>query len=231
MEEQLQTEALRQARNALRLAMNGVISASLRTKGMNYKLIFGVPFPELRRIASAFEPDVSLAEAMWQEDVRELKILATMLYPPAACTEAVALRWTGEVPYPEIAEQLVRNLLAKRADADGLALRLLEEPELPFARMVAFLLFLYGSDTRRPEEDPAGITRLRSAAVRQLLEEEPTDWYGRQAALQALKHYGRRSRDLSDAILVELAPLEGAQQPERRALYDDIRFEYEYYRE
>ena len=33
--------------------MNGVISTSMRQKGMNYKLIFGVPIPEIKHIAAA----------------------------------------------------------------------------------------------------------------------------------------------------------------------------------
>ena len=43
-------EKLRNIRKRLRLAMNGVISTSMRQKGMNYKLIFGVPIPEINQI-------------------------------------------------------------------------------------------------------------------------------------------------------------------------------------
>ena len=50
--------------------MNGVISTSMRQKGMNYKLIFGVPIPEIKHIAAAHEPDAELARALWKEDVR-----------------------------------------------------------------------------------------------------------------------------------------------------------------
>ena len=59
--------------------MNGVISTSMRQKGMNYKLIFGVPIPEIKHIAAAHEPDAELARALWKEDVREMKILATLV--------------------------------------------------------------------------------------------------------------------------------------------------------
>ena len=69
-------EDLRDIRKQLRLAMNGVISTSMRQKGMNYKLIFGVPIPEIKHIAAAHEPDAELARALWKEDVREMKILA-----------------------------------------------------------------------------------------------------------------------------------------------------------
>ena len=47
-------EQIREIRKRLRLAMNGVISTSMREKGMNYKIIFGVPIPELRQIAQEY---------------------------------------------------------------------------------------------------------------------------------------------------------------------------------
>ena len=74
-------EILRNIRKQLRLAMNGVIANSLRQKGMNYKLIFGVPLPEIKQIAASHTPDAGLARALWQEDVREMKILATAHHP------------------------------------------------------------------------------------------------------------------------------------------------------
>lgn len=48
--ESLQDE-IREIRKQLRLAMNGVISTSMREKGIVYKLNFGVPYPEIKEIA------------------------------------------------------------------------------------------------------------------------------------------------------------------------------------
>ena len=45
----LQNE-LKEIRTQLRLAMNGVISTSMREKGIVYKLNFGVPLPEIKQI-------------------------------------------------------------------------------------------------------------------------------------------------------------------------------------
>ena len=47
----LQNE-LKEIRTQLRLAMNGVISTSMREKGIVYKLNFGVPLPEIKQIAT-----------------------------------------------------------------------------------------------------------------------------------------------------------------------------------
>ena len=71
-------ETLRDIRTQLRLNMNGVISSSMREKGMNYRLIFGVPLPEIKLIATRYRQDAELAQALWNEDIREFKILATL---------------------------------------------------------------------------------------------------------------------------------------------------------
>ena len=95
-----QAELIRSIRNRLRLAMNGVVATSMREKGMHYKLIFGVSLLELREIAEAFreEASVELAEALWKEDVRELKMLATMLCPPDTFAHERAEAWLPTSP-------------------------------------------------------------------------------------------------------------------------------------
>ena len=84
-------ETVREIKGKLRLFMNGVISQSLREKGLKYRLIFGVELPRLKEIASEYEPNHELAQALWKEDIRECKILAAYLQPI-------------ESFYPEIAE-------------------------------------------------------------------------------------------------------------------------------
>ena len=79
--ESLQDE-IREIRKELRLAMNGVISTSMREKGIVYKLNFGVPYPEIKGIARKHKPNGELAAALWKEDIREFKILAN---PPRRC--------------------------------------------------------------------------------------------------------------------------------------------------
>lgn len=64
-------EQLREVRKRLRMAMNGIVSNSLRQKGMNYKLIFGVPLPEIKEIAKSFEMNADFARALWVADVRK----------------------------------------------------------------------------------------------------------------------------------------------------------------
>ena len=68
-------------KKALRAAMNGVLSAKMREAGMPYKLVFGVELPRLLEISKEFAPDLKLALELWNENIRECKILAVLLLP------------------------------------------------------------------------------------------------------------------------------------------------------
>ncbi len=123
----------------LRSAMNGAASASMRARGLVYRLNFGVDLPRLRLIASHYTPDVALAQALWSQDVRECRILATLLMPPGEFGEELCRRWLEEVPNAEIAQMMSLHLLARLPYARGLAFRLMGARE-GLTRMVGFLL-------------------------------------------------------------------------------------------
>lgn len=105
-------DQLREIRTQLRMAMNGVISTSMREKGVVYKLNFGVPLPEIKQIAARHESNSELAAALWKEDIREFKLLAPLLQPVGEFSFKQAEQWVKEIPYLEIAEQCSRTLLA-----------------------------------------------------------------------------------------------------------------------
>ena len=58
-------EQLKEIKTQLRLSMNGVASQSMREKGLNYKLNFGVELPRIKAIAAQFEQEHLLAQALW----------------------------------------------------------------------------------------------------------------------------------------------------------------------
>ena len=74
-------ETIKDIKSKFRLFMNGVISQSMRDKGMDYKLNFGIEYPRIREIAADYEPSHELAQALWKENIRECKIMAGLLQP------------------------------------------------------------------------------------------------------------------------------------------------------
>ena len=100
--------------------MDGVVAQSMRDKGLNYHLNWGATLPRLKDKAEELKinfkhqtsnfNEYDLAIALWKENVRECKILATMLMPPDKMLPEVCDIWMEQVPSQEIAEQVAFNL-------------------------------------------------------------------------------------------------------------------------
>lgn len=215
--------------------MNGVISTSMRQKGMNYKLIFGVPIPEIKHIAAAHEPDAELARALWKEDVREMKILATLLFPAGSMTQEEALAWMREIPYPEIAEQCCNNLFPTVEQPDQLALKFLADKKSPFGRMCGFLLWaqLFKKNLAVEKSRVEAFLAECTCTIHPDVEAGATasSWQEKQAAVQAFKFFGRLSPANAQDALSVIAEDGQPETEELKAYYDDLQFEFAYYEE
>jgi 3-methyladenine DNA glycosylase AlkD len=109
-----------------RRQMNADISQTLQRNGVVYRICFGVPSMRLREVAERYAPSSELAEALWTEDIRESKMLATRLYPIDKMKVETAVRWASEARYEEIADQLCMNLLSRMHQAESLLSHLME---------------------------------------------------------------------------------------------------------
>ena len=105
-------ETIKEIKKQFRLFMNGVVSQSMREKGLDYKLNFGIELPRLKEIAAKFEKDHEVAQALWKENIRECKILAGLLQPVDTFYPEIADIWVEDMHYPEIAELTCMNLFS-----------------------------------------------------------------------------------------------------------------------
>ena len=115
-------EKVKDIKQSFRTMMDGATAQSMRQKGMDYKLNWGATLPRLQEMAAELRQDVAamqppsswslydLALALWKEDVRECKILATMLMPADEILPEVVDIWMEQTPTVEIAEQAAFNL-------------------------------------------------------------------------------------------------------------------------
>ena len=106
-------EKVRELKGKLRLFMNGVLSQSLREKGLKYRLIFGVELPRLKEIAAGYEPNHELAQALWKEDIRECKILAAYLQPTSTFYPEIADIWVEQIHNTELADYVTMVLFRR----------------------------------------------------------------------------------------------------------------------
>ena len=113
-------QKVKEIKQSFRQMMDGAVAKSMRDKGLSYKLNWGATIPRLREMAEEIKGEFAicnlqftiydLAISLWKEDVRECKILASMLMPAERMLPGVADIWMEQVPSQEIAEQLAFNL-------------------------------------------------------------------------------------------------------------------------
>lgn len=103
-------QQVKEIKQSFRLMMDGMIAKSMRDKGLEYKLNWGATLPRLREKADEIGKNYDLAIALWKENVRECKVLATMIMPAEHMLPEVADIWMEQTPNLEIAEQAAFNL-------------------------------------------------------------------------------------------------------------------------
>ena len=103
-------EQIKEIKRSFRQMMDGAVAQSMRDKGVDYHLNWGATLPRLRSKADEIGPNYDLAVALWKENVRECKILATMIMPPKEVLPEVIDIWMEQTPTQEIAEQAAFNL-------------------------------------------------------------------------------------------------------------------------
>ena len=114
-------QKLMEIKRSFRLLMNGPVSQSMREKGMDYKLNWGVSLPHLQEVAREYGKDRDLAIALWKEDIRECKILATLIMPANEMPRELVDVWMEQLHSQEMAEMLSFHLLQHLDFAPALA--------------------------------------------------------------------------------------------------------------
>jgi hypothetical protein len=214
-------QKLQEIRKKLCLFMDGANASSMRKKGVEYKHNFGVPVIVLRRLADQYTPDAGLAEALWKEDVREFKLLATLIQP--AATYAKADVWVESVNNIELAEQFCMNLMPKVHRAGEYAGNWVRSEKL-YTQICGFLLYarLFMKNFQL-EDNP---DKYFHAVFDALAKDSPLL---KNAALTSLKRLGRQSVVKARDILAEYEIRYPNVNDEQQAIYDDLKFEFDFY--
>ena len=182
-------QKVKEIKQSFHQMMDGATAQSMCQKGLDYKLNWGATLPRLKEMAAELKGDESLslydlAIALWKEDVRECKILATMLMPPEEILPEVVDIWMEQTTTVELAEQAAFNLYQ----------------HLPFAAEKAYLWLSAADDlpqicgyhvlsrlfSRRMEPNERGINEFVDQALTALQSSNPIL---RKAAMQSLIHF------------------------------------------
>ena len=147
---------LRLVKRSLRGMMNGPVSASMREKGLAYKVIFGVELPRLQRFAEELPHTYALAAALWREDIRECRLLAGLVQPVESFLPDIADIWVESMRYPEEAQYTVMSLFCRLPYASDKAFAWIAD-ERPMFQLCGFLilsrLFMKGNALMKQSEN------------------------------------------------------------------------------
>lgn len=102
----------------LRREMNGAVVDSMREKGIEYALSYGVSIPTIRALARQYAPDDELARLLYQQQVRELQLAALTIASPKSVTEEELPFWAQAVTTVEMAENVATVLIGRTAVAE-----------------------------------------------------------------------------------------------------------------
>lgn len=203
--------------------MNGMVSQSMREKGMEYKLNFGIEYPRIKEIAAGYEPDHELAQALWKENIRECKILAGLLQPADTFYQEIADIWIEGMDYPELAEYTVMNLFQRLPYASEVVFRWMADEREMF-QLCGFLLM--ARLLMKGE-------KLNERAEAEFLDQACTAVEGdcgpvQKAASVALRKYAHQLRDNKRTVSKQLGIWAKSEKPAVRALAEDIKADLEF---
>lgn len=216
-------ETIKDIKSKFRLFMNGMVSQSMREKGMEYKLNFGIEYPRIKEIAAGYEPDHELAQALWKENIRECKILAGLLQPADTFYQEIADIWIEGMDYPELAEYTVMNLFQRLPYASEVVFRWMADEREMF-QLCGFLLM--ARLLMKGE-------RLNERAEAEFLDQACTAVEGdcgpvQKAASVALRKYAHQSRENKRTISKQLGIWAKSEKPAVRALAEEIKADLEF---
>ena len=215
-------ETIREIKKQFRLFMNGVVSQSMREKGLDYKLNFGIELPRLKEIAAKFEKNHVVAQALWKENIRECKILAGLLQPVDTFYPEIADIWVEDMHYPEIAELTCMNLFCRLPYASEKVFQWIADEGEYFqfcGYMLMARLLMRGSE-------------LNERAENEFLDQALTDLHSEsgmvvRAVTTALRKYAYQCPVQAKRLGKMLVSLAGSDKMEIVALVEEIRIEVE----
>lgn len=217
-------ETIKEIKGQFRLYMNGIASQSMREKGLDYKLNFGIELPRLKEIAARYEKNHEVAQTLWKENIRECKILAGMLQPVDTFYPEIADIWIEDMHYPEIAELTCLNLFQYLPYASEKAFEWMAD-EREYFQLCGFMLLarLLMNGNKLNERSEAEFLDQATAAL------ESEGVLSQKAAATALKKFAVQSKENGKKVNRLLAPLIKSKKPGVASLAEEIKLESEYW--
>lgn len=107
--------------------------------GISSEKALGVKMPDVRKLAKTIGKDHELAQALWDTDIHEARILASMVDEPALVTTQQMDMWTNDFASWDVCDQVCGNLFDKTPYAIEKAIEY-SSSEKEFVKRAGFVL-------------------------------------------------------------------------------------------
>lgn len=180
----------------LKSLANPEAAAGMAHFGIKTEAAYGVPVPELRKLAKQIGSNSELARQLWASGIHEARILASMIEEPAKVTEAQMEEWVQAFDSWDLCDQCCGNLFDKTPWAYSKAVAWSARLE-EFVKRAGFALMAYlAVHDKRAADD-------KFLAFLPLIKREAIDTrnFVKKAVNWALRQIGKRNVALNQAAI------------------------------
>lgn len=159
--------------------------------GIDVSRAWGIKIPELRRLARSIPKDHQFALALWETQIHEARILASMVDDPALVTRAQINHWVRDFRSWDVCDQVCGNLFDRSPYAVEYAVKFSNQQQ-EFVKRAAFVLTAESAVHLKTASDDVFADFLP------LIEREAWDDrnFVKKAVNWALRQIGKRSKAL-----------------------------------
>lgn len=105
-----------QLRNSFRARMNGAIEGQMKSRGIKYRINFGISIPHIKEISSKFSFTPQECERLWFNEIREAMIVAAMQMPDDKLDTETMKNWSSCIKNIDIAEQAAFFMISRMVE-------------------------------------------------------------------------------------------------------------------
>jgi len=176
----------------LKSLSNPIAIEGMAKFGITPKKTYGVSIPLLRKMAKGIGKDHKLALQLWDIDIRETRILASMIDEPDLVTEEQMERWVKDFDCWEVCDQVCQNLFTYTRFAYKKVVEWSKRDE-EFVKRAGFALMAWLAFKDKKADD------VKFEKFFPIIKKESTDErnYVKKAVNWALRQIGKRNMNLN----------------------------------
>lgn len=210
-------QQIKEIRAKIRLSMNGIVADKMTQNGIFYKKNYGVDIPRIKEIAKLYIQNHDLAQRLWNLQIRETMIMATLLEPADKFTEELAQQWVETFNQIEIVEQTCMNLFSKLSFAASLSLKWIQSDK-PWIQICGFILAARIAN-RFNENEIGTITQQASTLS------DTNELHLYKAIALCLSRCARKDKHTATYILKEIDSFSNSSSTARQYIHNEVKQE------